>query len=347
MKEKGFTVCCFFALILSLALIVTSPASAQTFPSSCDLYPELEECRGQGGLEDLASASATSDRATNALFTSGVGLPRVEPSVTSVAPSVTQAPDTSVGDSTDASTQDADATGSEESPEEDAEADSKTDTPRVIAGYMRYESAGPESGGKSDIIGLSIGLAWDVDNLSYGFIVPYDNADTNGGDINRFGAVGFVQYSMSLAEDFGLMFTGNLNHMFVDTEGKDVSVFGGGPSVSVTYSGSEVVEPSLVLAYQYSTDDTDSAFDYQHLIKTGVNAGFRIRENAVVNVFGIWNYDASDYMDDNDSRSYFDAGLEVGYLISETWSLSLGYKAVLEIENYESDTIYLGTLIRF
>ena len=165
--------------------------------------------------------------------------------------------------------------------------------------------------------------------------------------MDRFGAIGFLQYRMPVAEDVELGLTGSASYMFTYAGDNDVTVTGIGPAVSVTYTGSDAFIPSMAVSYTYSKDNSHTDIDYQHLIKVPVNLGFRIGENAVVNGFGIWNYDASDYMSDNDNRSFYDAGVEVQYYASETFSMSLGYKAVLDVENYESNTIYLGTLIRF
>lgn len=316
MTKRNITKWYFVALILSLALVLPQSASAayeecydrDGYPIEC---PTSYDISTPEGLREDTTATVAEQTFQH------VVMPTVQPR--------------------------AETEAAKEEVKEEAEG--RTDYPRVIAGYARYETAGPDDD-KTDIVGVSVGLAWDVDNISYGFVVPYDNVGLDSGEINRIGVIGFIQYSMPLAEDFNMGLTANLNWMFADTE-TNVTILGGGPSFSLTYTGGETLEPSVVVSYQYSTDDTDSEFDYQHLIKTGANIGIRAGENAALNIFGIWNYDASDYMDDSDNRDSFDAGAELQYYLSDTWSLNLGYKAVLGIDNYESNTVYLGTLIRF
>jgi len=217
--------------------------------------------------------------------------------------------------------------------------------PRLVAGYLRYEKvdAGSQD---TDIYGLSIGLAWDVDNISYGFVIPYDYMEVGGVDTHRIGTIGFIQYHKPLLEDFTLGLTANLTYMYLDLDGSNIQAYGGGPSVSITYEKGDLFIPSLAVSYQYTTDDSGSSNDYQHLVKIGLNLGFRAGEDAVVNLFGIWNRDVSSYMEDR-TNSFGDVGIEAHYNISETFTLSGGFKTVVGYEDFDANTIYLGGLIRF
>lgn len=229
--------------------------------------------------------------------------------------------------------------------EEKKEAEVRGKYPRMVAGYLRYENVSFGSQ-DTDIIGISIGLAWDVENISYGFVIPYDYLDAGGSETHRIGTIGFIQYNTTVIEDFSLGLTANLTYMRLDFEGGDINVWGGGPSISLTYEAGDVFVPSLAVSYQYSVDDTGSSGDYQHLVKTGLNFGFRVGEDAVINLFGIWNRDVSSYMEDG-NNSFGDVGVEAHYNMSETFSLSGGYKTVVGFEDYDSHTIYLGALLRF
>jgi len=234
----------------------------------------------------------------------------------------------------------------EDKKEEKKEAGVKVSYPRVIAGYARYESVSLP-GLDIDGYGLSAGLAWDVDDASYGFVIPYDNSDVSGVDINRYGVVGFYQHNRPVAEDWNLALTANLTYMYMDLDAISVSVYGVGPTVSMTYDDGGSFVPSLALSYQYSTDDTDSANNYQHLVKAGANFGFRIGEDAAINLFGIWNWDVSDYMEGAATETSGDVGIEAQYYMSDVFSLSGGYKAVVGVDDFDSYTIYLGALLRF
>lgn len=226
--------------------------------------------------------------------------------------------------------------------------EARMDVPRVIAGYLRYETVevGSTDG---DIYGASLGLAWDRDNVSYGFIIPYDNMDFDGvdSDINRFGIVGFFQYNADMTSNWTLGLTVNANWYYGDYDVTSIRVIGGGTSVSFTYDNGGVFVPGLAFSYQYNQDDTAALYNYQHLFKSGLNLGFRIGDAASVNLYGVWNEDISDHMRDVDENDSADVGIEARFNVSDTFTLSGGYKAVVDVEDFDSSTFYFGALFTF
>ena len=226
------------------------------------------------------------------------------------------------------------------------------DNPRMIAGYARYEMINDDIlDFEGNLYGVSLGMAWDVDSFSYGFVIPYDmgSIDIPGDDIdvNRYGAVGFFQYNAKMAENWNAGLTGNVHSFWMDDETDTIRVIGAGASVAFGYDAGGVFVPSLALSYQYNEDDTDNQYGYQHLFKAGVDAGFRLGEAAVASLFCIWNVDISDYMRNADGSNFGDIGVEARYNITDTFTLNGGYKAVVNLEDYTSNTFFAGGIFRF
>lgn len=220
---------------------------------------------------------------------------------------------------------------------------------RLLDAQLRYEHVDFNNTTVANISGLSLGVAMDSDNFTYGAYVPYDYVRLKNSDfdMHRIGLILFGQYNLKLSDNLQSTFNLNLPYTRMDFTGTgDVNVYGGGGGVNLTYD-SGVVVPSVAVQYQYSKTDQDGD-NYQHLIATGGNVGFRVGEMIVLNCFGIWNYDASSYLSDNDGdRDYFDVGGEIKYNVSETFSLDLGYKKVLGLEKVDSDMVYLGSVGNF
>lgn len=227
-----------------------------------------------------------------------------------------------------------------------------TKMPQTVAATVRYEKADfEESDNNGDIYGFNLGYAVDVDNMTFGVMIPYDHLDFDLFDADRVGAILYGQYSQDINEQTTMALTVNTNYMYTDLDidnfgSEDVNTFGGGISGSFTYDGDMFV-PSFGVSYQYNQDDTDVKDDDQHLIKVGTNMGFRVKENMVFNCFGVWNIDVTDYDNEPDDDDYFEVGLELNAYLSETWSLSGGYKKVISLDDFDSDQVYLGAVWKF
>ncbi len=208
------------------------------------------------------------------------------------------------------------------------------------------------SGEEGDLYGANVGMAWDNDNMSYGFMLPYDYLDFDSFDAHRIGLIGFGQYHMELSEELSASFTGHLNYTYSDLDfdssgSDDVNMYGGGLSAAITLDKDLFVISSGV-SYLYNTDDTDMDNDEQHLVKWGVNAGVRNGDNGVFNVFAIWNSDITDYDNDPDvDEDYFEVGMEGAFNMSDTFGLTVGYKKVIELQDFDADQIYLGSTWKF
>jgi hypothetical protein len=193
-------------------------------------------------------------------------------------------------------------------------------------------------------------MAWDIENFSVGFLIPYEYLDLKSFNAHQIGTILYGQYNLRLNHVFTMGFTANGNYIYsaLDQDINNVNTFGGGVGVSLTM-GKDIFIIGGAVSYQYNADDSDILNDHQHLIKIGANVGVRIGQRSVVNLFGSWNYDPTDYKqiiakaDDN----YFDLGIEASWSITNTWNLNGGYKRILGLQDFESNQFFIGTLLRF
>jgi hypothetical protein len=227
-----------------------------------------------------------------------------------------------------------------------------TRMPRTIGGTFRYENIDFENfeEGDGDIYGTNLGFDWSMDNITVGMLVPYDYLALDFANGNRIGTVLYGRYDYHITDMLTVAGSANFNYMYTDmnTGGDDdsVNMYGGGVGLSLTYDADTFI-PSFGFAYQYSQDDSDYDDDYQHLVKLGFNLGTRIGEHAVVNIFTVWNYDVTSYDIDTDDDNYFDMGAEVNWNITDAWGFNIGYKKVADLDDYDSNQFYLGTIWKF
>lgn len=221
---------------------------------------------------------------------------------------------------------------------------------RTFGGSLRTEwvdKAGDENGMVS---GFNLGLAYDVENFTFGVMLPYDYFDFDSFTANRIGSILFGQYHLSLTEELEATLTANLNYMFTDFrilgQDDDLNTYGAGLSAGLRYS-QELYELGCGVSYQYNQDDVDLDDDSQDLIKVGANVGYRVTPDQVVNLFGTWTYDATNYKYDYGDTDYFEIGTEYRANFSDTWALNVGYRKVVDLEDYDSDMVYLGTTWQF
>ncbi len=221
---------------------------------------------------------------------------------------------------------------------------------RTFGGALRTEwvdKAGDENGLVS---GFNLGLAYDVDNYTFGLMLPYDYFDFDSFTSNRIGSVLFGQYHLGLTETLEATFTANLNYMFTDFRlsgnDDDLNTYGGGLSAGLRYS-QEAYELGCGVSYQYNEDDVELEDDSQNLVKLGGNVGYRVTPDQVVNLFSTWTYDATDYKYDYGDTDYFEIGTEYRANFSETWGMNVGYRKVVDLEDFDSDMVYLGTAWQF
>ncbi len=244
-------------------------------------------------------------------------------------------------------------TRSERESEQAALAQRVSRLPRTFGGMFRYEHVdfgNSASGLDGDIYVTNVQMAWDVEDVSVGFLIPYEYLDLSSFNMNQIGSIFYGEYSLHFSPMYtmGFIANGNYVHSFLEHNVQDVNTFGGGVGVSLTMDRDIFVIGGAV-SYQFNGDDTFLPNDHQHLIKIGANAGVRIGQNSVVNLFSTWNYDVTNYQQplSNSDDNYFDLGIEVSWSLSRAWKLNGGYKRILGLNDFESNQFFLGSLLRF
>ena len=226
--------------------------------------------------------------------------------------------------------------------------------PQIYGGIFRYEHVDFDNSPidlSGDIYSTTLQTSWDIDNFSFGVLVPYDYLSLRALDAHRTGAVLYGQYRTAVTPELSAVFVVNGNYLYtaINRDIRDVNTFGGGVSVALQVDQEHFLAGGA-LSYQYNADDSDSVNDYQHLLKIGGNLGFRLGTNAVVNTFGTWTQDVTNYRDigqDTSSKGYLDLGIELGWSLSRTWKINGGYKKILGLADLDSNAVFLGTLVRF
>ena len=203
---------------------------------------------------------------------------------------------------------------------------------------------------QGDLYSATVGMAWDDDNISYGFMLPYNYLNFDSFEANSIGVIGFGQYNMDLSEVLSTSLTAHANYTYTDLnfddDDKDVNMYGGGLSGAITLD-QDLYVVSTGISYLYNTDDTGLDDDEQHLIKLGVNAGIRSGDSAIVDIYCVWTKDITDYAVKPDDDNYFEIGLEGRYSMSDTFSFSAGNKKVIALEDFDADEIYIGSSWKF
>jgi hypothetical protein len=206
-------------------------------------------------------------------------------------------------------------------------------------------------GDEGTIYGFNVGLAQDYDNYTFGIVIPYDRLDFDLLHGDRTGIVAFGQYHLKPAKDWIVTLTGNVNYLYTGIRsragsGYDLNTYGGGASISGRYV-KERYELGTVFSYQYDKSDVSARDDEQHIVKFGLNGGYRLGENHVISGFGSWTYDATHYSFNPVDDDFFELGGEYRMNLTDTWSLNLSYRKILGMDRYRSDLIVLGSLWQF
>jgi len=224
--------------------------------------------------------------------------------------------------------------------------------PHALGATILYERVDADAGpidASGNVYSTNLKLQWDAPRLTYGILVPYDYMDMADFNAQRIGAVGFGEYDLPLGQvaKLGVIAHGLYSFTGYDADDLDnVSTYGGGGSMVLKLDQGDFVGGASA-SYQYTADNSEGEDDHRHLVRVGGDVGARLGESAAVTLFGIWNYDATNYDDLDIDSNYVDLGLEGALNLSPSWRLSGGYKSVVGLQDYRSHMVFLGTLWRF
>lgn len=230
---------------------------------------------------------------------------------------------------------------------------------------VRYEGGEFRQSNESvDIAGFTAGASFDIDEaFSVGALVPYDHLDIGRVEANRTGLIIYGKHRANFGA-FELTSTINGNYMYTDSQttlaagGSTLSdrldTFGGGIGTRLQYDNDGSFIPSATFSFQYN-EDAQSVEDIgQALIKIGPALGYRINDNALIQVSGVWNKDIASAIVKQGNIAFgkrdgefFNLGVEGTWSFSKTWQLRGGYRRILDLDQYESDSVYLGSSMSF
>ena len=226
--------------------------------------------------------------------------------------------------------------------------------PLAVGGFARYERVAFDTQGGLDLDGhiysTNLHLAWDIANLTFGVLIPYDFLDLDSLNAHRIGSIVYGQYHLAVSAiaTLSVAINGNYTYTAIDHQALDnINTLGGGASVSLALDQDRLFG-GATLSYQFNADDSDSPSNQQHLFKLGAMAGMRFGRDVAAALFGIWSRDTTDrraVLSKTDT-DYFDLGVELKWNLTQTWRLSGGYRKILGLENFESDMVFIGTLLQ-
>jgi len=234
-----------------------------------------------------------------------------------------------------------------------------------------------------DVVSIYSKIAWNTHRISVGTMIFYDSLGLDSFDMHRVGIMFFGkhQWPISQSLDIGLTANGNYARNIMDSridnvDFQDFNTFGGNISISLEFDTQEIYraiaisEPKisrlyfaggLSLSYQFQKDDVEresfifssgevvQEVDDQHLLMLGANFGMRMGSRFAMSIYGIWNYDATEYkgsLRDTDDN-YLDVILEGSWSPLPEGKVNFGYKRILFYQEIDSNQIFVGISWRF
>lgn len=226
----------------------------------------------------------------------------------------------------------------------------------VALADLKYERAEfNDTNDKGNIGGFTTSGSYDINrNFTLGAVVPYDYLNFDTFEAHRTGIILYGKNTLKLPSHFELSTAVNGNYMYTASQFKTVSssnqlsTYGGGFSTRLKFDhiDSNFV-PSAAFSLQYNEDNTDIRDNHQYLVKLGPSLGYRVLDNATVQVSGTWNKDITHYSQNTNDTEFYDLGIESAWVISDAWQLRGGYKKILGLKNFDSDSVFLGSSIKF
>jgi len=222
--------------------------------------------------------------------------------------------------------------------------------PRSIAASVRYSYMDtPADNGY--LAGLNLGLAWDSDSITTGFIMPYDYTDLDGLlSASRLGLIWFGQYSVELSPGMSGRYTiyADYSDTSIDYDaGGDNHVYthGGGAGASLTWKTAGLTS-TVGATVQEHRDNSggDRTFD---TLKVGLGTAMFIGQTQAIGLNATWTNDFSDYDAAYDDRNLLSVGMTYRNDLSDTWGLNVGITHKFDYNDISITEIYLGSAMAF
>ncbi len=231
-----------------------------------------------------------------------------------------------------------------------AEERKRTGMPRTVEAAVRYSYIDtPADNGY--LAGLNLGLAWDMDHITMGFIVPYDYTDIdNLLSSQRLGLVLFGQYGTDISDGLSSRQTVYIDYSDTDIDyeaggSNHLRTHGGGVGTSLTLKAAGITS-TIGASIQEHRDNSpgDRTFD---TFKLGLSSALPIGRTQVVGITAVWTSDFSDYDAAYEDKNLYEAGITYRNDLSDTWSLSLGLNHKFDYNDVSATEVYLGSAMMF
>jgi hypothetical protein len=211
--------------------------------------------------------------------------------------------------------------------------------PKVIGGTLTYEEFEYyEIKGKTyEVLG---GFEKSLDNnIAAGFFAPISYVDVDGGDWTKLGVTGYLKKNFPRENyDFSLGLNISCEQAWMNVEDvNDSFAYGAGPMASVNFLLRNIqVAFGGNLAYM-----ANSEYDAVSILTSGLNIGIPVKNDLALNLTA--------YRNDNfDSDSdYWELGGSGTYMVSDAFGMTLGFKTVTGLDNFDSNTYHFGGTWRF
>ncbi|MCK5899146.1 MAG: hypothetical protein KAG06_08755 [Methylococcales bacterium] len=222
---------------------------------------------------------------------------------------------------------------------------------------LKYEQGRfTEANEGGDIKSITLAVSTMFKGFEVGAFVPYEYMDFESFEGHKTGVILYAKKDWLLPQHLKLTTVANFNYIATYITGFALTnTFGGGLSSALTYDDGGRFVPRISFSAQYNTDDYYKANDFitdneQYLIKVGASLGYRLFDNIALQGGMIYTRDITDYstsFNRGEDKDFYSIKFGATYTVSNMWQVNLNYKRIIGLENYYSNTVFLGTTMDF
>ena len=222
---------------------------------------------------------------------------------------------------------------------------------------LKYEQGRfTEADDDGDIKSITLAVSTMFKGFEVGAFVPYEYMDFESFEGHKTGVVLYAKKDWLLPHHLKLTTVANFNYIATYITGFALTnTFGGGLSSALTYDDGGRFVPRISFSAQYNTDDYYRANEFiidneQYLIKIGASLGYRLLDNIALQGGMIYTRDITDYatsFNRGEDKDYYSIKFGATYTVSNMWQVNLNYKRIIGLDNYYSNTVFLGTTMDF
>jgi hypothetical protein len=210
---------------------------------------------------------------------------------------------------------------------------------RADAFYTSWEIDGA-SKVEGSTFGLNPSIIFGSENVDFGVTVPLHVISPKEGD-NIYNAGVDAMLRIYLGENLSIGGHGMYLHEFGEDSDYDKHYYlSGGPFIALMLPINDVFSLSLACMYEYVKPEDDCYGDDVQLLIPAANAGFALSDEMAINVYAMYFKNLDSDVDDD---YYIDVGGDLTLQLGSVWSLSVGGKTTMELEDYTSWEGYVGS----